>query len=351
MYDCTDDSCNDILDTCDNIPNDDNCIFPEICNPIYFPQGTGCGEVLECTGQDDGTPCDDGSYCNGPDECVQETCTNAGPAVDCGDGVSCTVDSCNEGTESCDNLPDDDVCDDGLWCVVGEFCDAQLDCQAGSVRDCSDDLDCSIDSCDDTNDECTYDYSGCPSDFILNLQVGEWNYVSIPIDMDNNEIEQLGASMVLTYDTFSESWEMNFGPFEQITALEPLKGYIVMVSEDKTIEFSGGSINTAPLENDMWNLIGVNESGLIEDHYPGAGTILVYEWDSALEELVLVDPITELQPGVGYWIGVGDVESPPDEKADSSAASKLIKGLVRIFGYFVLDTVLPSGNLLISGFS
>jgi len=351
LYDCTDDSCNDILDTCDNIPNDDNCIFPEICNPIYFPQGTGCGEVLECTGQDDGTPCDDGSYCNGPDECVQETCTNAGPAVDCGDGVSCTVDSCNEGTESCDNLPDDDVCDDGLWCVVGEFCDAQLDCQAGSVRDCSDDLDCSIDSCDDTNDECTYDYSGCPSDFILNLQVGEWNYVSIPIDMDNNEIEQLGASMVLTYDTFSESWEMNFGPFEQITALEPLKGYIVMVSEDKTIEFSGGSINTAPLENDMWNLIGVNESGLIEDHYPGAGTILVYEWDSALEELVLVDPITELQPGVGYWIGVGDVESPPDEKADSSAASKLIKGLVRIFGYFVLDTVLPSGNLLISGFS
>ena len=212
-------------------------------------------------------------------------------------------------------------------------------------------MDCSVDSCDDVEDECTYDYSGCPSDFTLSLKSGEWNYVSIPLDMDNDEIAQLEASMVLTYGAASQAWLMNFGPFEQINTLDPLKGYAITVSEDKSIGFSGTELNPLPLENDMWNLVGVNDTGLIEDIYEGAGTILVYEWDSVSEDLVLVDPSTELQPGVGYWIGVGDVESPPDEKSSGSAASKLIKGLVRIFGYFVLDTVIPSGNLLVSGFS
>ena len=98
----------------------------------------------------------------------------------------------------------------------------------------------------------------------------------------------------------------------------------------------------------MWNLVGVNDTGLIEDIYEGAGTILVYEWDSVSEDLVLVDPSTELQPGVGYWIGVGDVESPPDEKSSGSAASKIVRGLVRIFGFFTYDLAdLPVGNLLL----
>jgi len=346
-YDCTDDSCNDVLDICLNVENDDNCVFPEVCDVVYFPPPSGCGEILECTGQDDGTSCDDGTYCNGIDECQSEVCTNVGPNIDCDDSVSCTTDSCNEDSDSCDNLPDDSICDDGLWCVVGEYCDSLLDCQAGSARDCSDELDCSIDSCDDVEDECTYDYSNCPSDFTLDLQAGIWNYISIPVDMDNNDVDQLGAHMLLGYDSVSEEWSMNFGPFQQITTLDPLMGYVVTVAEDKSIQFSGNNLEPLPLENDMWNLAGVNETGLINDIYQGAGTIIVYEWDNNLEELILVDSETELQTGIGYWIGVGDVESPPEDKSSGGAASKLLRGIVRIFGYFTLDTVLPSGNLLI----
>jgi hypothetical protein len=51
--------------------------------------------------------------------------------VDCDDGVGCTVDSCNEGTDSCDNIPDDALCDNGLFCDGAEWCDPVADCQNG----------------------------------------------------------------------------------------------------------------------------------------------------------------------------------------------------------------------------
>jgi hypothetical protein len=52
-------------------------------------------------------------------------------AVDCDDGVSCTIDSCNEGTDSCDNVPDDALCDNGLFCDGAEWCDPVASCQDG----------------------------------------------------------------------------------------------------------------------------------------------------------------------------------------------------------------------------
>jgi hypothetical protein len=46
--------------------------------------------------------------------------------------VGCTDDSCNEGTDSCDNVPNDALCDNGLFCDGAETCDAQSDCQTGT---------------------------------------------------------------------------------------------------------------------------------------------------------------------------------------------------------------------------
>jgi hypothetical protein len=61
----------------------------------------------------------------------------AGSPVNCIDGVSCTVDSCNEETDNCDNTPNDSLCDDGFYCTGVETCDAALDCRAGgSVSRC-----------------------------------------------------------------------------------------------------------------------------------------------------------------------------------------------------------------------
>ena len=348
-YSCTDDSCDEAGDSCAYIEDDANCQIGEVCDGDYFGPPIGCGIYPDCLGQQDGTSCSDGVFCNGPEECRSEVCVNMGELESCDDGVSCTIDSCNIQSDSCDNLPDDNICDDGLYCVVGEYCDPQLDCQVGSLNDCSDGLACSIDSCDEINDECDYDTSACPLGFTLDLQAGIWNYITLPVNIDNNDISQLEASMVLAYDPINDVWLMNFGPFQQIANLEPLVGYIVMVSEDKSIQFSGTNLGPLVLENDMWNLAGVNESGLINDIYSGAGTLLVYEWDNNLGDLVLVDFETPLQTGIAYWIGVGDAGSPPEEEG-SGFAGKLISGIARIFGYFVLDTGMPNGNLLANSF-
>ncbi|MCH8023454.1 MAG: DPP IV N-terminal domain-containing protein, partial [Candidatus Marinimicrobia bacterium] len=93
-------------------------------------------------------PIDDGLFCNGAESCVGGSCL-AGTAVNCGDGVGCTDDSCNEGTDSCDNVANNANCDDGLFCNGSETCSATLDCQAGTAVNCNDGIACTVDRCDD----------------------------------------------------------------------------------------------------------------------------------------------------------------------------------------------------------
>ncbi len=97
--------------------------------------------------------CDDGAFCNGAEVCNAGVC-EAGTAMDCDDGVSCTNDSCNEGTDSCDNVADDANCDDGAFCNGAETCDAVNDCQAGTAPDCDDGVGCTNDSCNEGSDSC-----------------------------------------------------------------------------------------------------------------------------------------------------------------------------------------------------
>ena len=58
--------------------------------------------------------------------------------LDCGDGVLCTVDSCNEATNSCNNTPSNAACDNGQYCDGSETCSAVNGCQAGTPVNCSD---------------------------------------------------------------------------------------------------------------------------------------------------------------------------------------------------------------------
>ena len=87
----------------------------------------------------------------------------AGTPVSCDDGVSCTVDSCNEGTDSCDFTPDDNACDNGLFCDGAETCNATLGCQAGTAPNCDDGVSCTVDACNEGSDSCdnTPDDSVC----------------------------------------------------------------------------------------------------------------------------------------------------------------------------------------------
>jgi len=52
--------------------------------------------------------------------------------IDCDDGISCTTDTCVEG--SCVFAPDNTQCDDGFFCNGVETCDILLDCQLGAEQ-------------------------------------------------------------------------------------------------------------------------------------------------------------------------------------------------------------------------
>jgi endonuclease I len=106
-----------------------------------------------CGGCTSGPQCDDGLFCNGVETCVAGAC-QAGTLVDCDDGVACTIDSCNEATDSCDNLPNDAACDDGAFCNGAETCDPLLDCQPSTPVECDDGVSCTIDSCNEATDLC-----------------------------------------------------------------------------------------------------------------------------------------------------------------------------------------------------
>ncbi len=164
---CTDDMCNEGTDACDNIANDGNCVNGQFCDGAET-----CDALLDCQAGIDPCPsqscdeggdvcvdclgdgdCDDTAFCNGSETCVAGTCV-AGTPVDCNDGVGCTDDSCNEGTDSCDNVVNDANCDNTLYCDGVETCDALLDCQAGTPVDCDDGVGCTDDSCNEGNDSC-----------------------------------------------------------------------------------------------------------------------------------------------------------------------------------------------------
>lgn len=201
--DCTDDSCDD---DCSNTPNDANCAAGESCAPEYFGEPTGCGIISECTGQPDGTACDDGIYCNGPDQCSASSCINVGPVIDCSDGVDCTMDSCNEATDTCDNPVDINFCDDGDACTEDRC--STGGCQYTDIcpTDCGNNVIEDTEECDGTDlgretceslghdggelscgDDCLFNIAGCWDDACEDSDGDGWS----PTDTSCNAEEEI----------------------------------------------------------------------------------------------------------------------------------------------------------------
>jgi len=106
---------------------------------------------VACT---DSTECDDGMYCNGAELCAAGACV-AGTLVACNDGVACTVDTCNETTDSCESTPVDHSCSHhGHFCDGTDICDPTLGCVHGAPPDCDDGVGCTADSCSVVVDAC-----------------------------------------------------------------------------------------------------------------------------------------------------------------------------------------------------
>ncbi len=162
-----DPSCTDGLDNdCDGNTDADDTECMSCNNPAQ------CDDSNDCTADDcvdgacvntpvgDGTGCDDGLFCTDGDTCTGGMCS--GPALDCSAlDDDCNVGVCNEDIDACEGAPmaEFTVCEDGLFCTVGDACDANGSCVAGVDSPCTGDCDA---SCDEVNRECTLAVEGTP---------------------------------------------------------------------------------------------------------------------------------------------------------------------------------------------
>lgn len=146
---CTTDSCDTLLG-CQHVPV--NCDDGNPCTLDSCDAQIGC----QHTPVSNGTPCPDGSLCNGDETCQAGICT-AGTPPNCDDNNPCTTDSCDpqlgcqhtpvangtpcpnatvcDGAETCQSgtctVGAPLTCDDGLFCNGVEACDAQNGCIPG----------------------------------------------------------------------------------------------------------------------------------------------------------------------------------------------------------------------------
>ena len=142
----------------------DACTEDDACTP------TGMGEEVKCTGDavdcDDSNPCTsdscdeeqgcqfaaktDGTACSFPPGlCLAEGTCHEGECVSeeavCDDGVDCTLDACDE--DQCIHMPDDSICNDGLFCSGVEWCDELVGCLEGDAPVIDDGEECTTDEC------------------------------------------------------------------------------------------------------------------------------------------------------------------------------------------------------------
>ncbi|MBN2517309.1 MAG: hypothetical protein JXB14_00530 [Candidatus Altiarchaeota archaeon] len=144
-----DDDCDGYTDMQDS---DCGCETDEDCDDGNLCTVDTCNletRVCDYNNVEDGASCSDELFCNGEETCQAGVCESG--VVPCLDFVDCTIDSCNEETDTCEYTPDDSYCDNGLFCDGLEYCDLSVlegsGCRDGVAPTCFDDEDCTTDSC------------------------------------------------------------------------------------------------------------------------------------------------------------------------------------------------------------
>jgi len=154
---CTIDSCDETRHECVHIPDDALCDDKVGCTIDRCHQTTGL-----CLHIPDDAVCDNGLFCDGQEFCDPLSGCQPASSTPCDDNVTCTIDECNEADNTCTHIPDSQMCNDGLFCNGEEYCDSRLDCRSRPPP-CVDNVPCTIDACDESSDSCrnTPDHAGC----------------------------------------------------------------------------------------------------------------------------------------------------------------------------------------------
>ncbi len=137
---CTVEACDETLKTCTSTPSNALCGTGQICT------GAGC-TTLNCTQNAD---CDDLNPCNGTETCDTSVAGGqclSGTAVNCDDGIQCTLDECDPTNGQCKYTPFSGICNDGNQCNGIETCVVGSGCVAGTALTCDDGIACTSDTC------------------------------------------------------------------------------------------------------------------------------------------------------------------------------------------------------------
>lgn len=158
---------------CDGAGTCVDCNLGSQCSAPACQRATCDGNVCGTENVDNGTPCTDGTFCNGTETCTNGTCTNStGDPCPGADGDGECDESCNESTDDCSaNDPNGSVCDDGFFCTGSGMTCTSGACSGGTGNPCpgpDGDADCS-EVCNESARNCTTNdpdgamCSSCPS--------------------------------------------------------------------------------------------------------------------------------------------------------------------------------------------
>ena len=152
--DCTIDNCDEEELDCLHEPDDSLCESDNACVVTSTCTVNGCQYEMAA----DGTPCQveetEGRECHSG-FCVSPCLED----IDCNDDWDCTDDTCNTEIGFCVHTPVHVRCTDNLYCTGEEVCDLIQGCLPGEAVDCDDGVPCTVDSCDNDNLSCNNDPS------------------------------------------------------------------------------------------------------------------------------------------------------------------------------------------------
>ena len=118
-------------------------------------QSTGASShTCTLSAQPVGTACDDGLFCTIGEQCDASGLCTGGP-FPCASTSVCVLSVCSEAKQGCvtTNADSSQACDDGLFCTVGDACNGAGACAGGPARVCAGGA-CLTGVCDEPTDQC-----------------------------------------------------------------------------------------------------------------------------------------------------------------------------------------------------
>ncbi len=138
------------------------CTLPEECDDGLSCTVDACDNGT-CVNTPDHAACEDPLFCNGVELCDPVNgadvtgCAPSSGSDFCDDGLPCTTDTCDDIANECGHVAVDSVCDDGIACNGTDSCSLVLGCVFNDDADaCDDGLSCTDDVCSSVTGACEH---------------------------------------------------------------------------------------------------------------------------------------------------------------------------------------------------